>query len=273
MVSSFGDRIPRVSQSWKWYFRRKLDIKIIGAKCTLFFYCNFAMQILPCPKLSGFKKMSAKMRRKMERPKECKMTPKKIPEWTGKYQMHESMREAHQKKISEARTTKKSTKKPKQEVNDSSKSEKRRSLRLTDDALDVLKAITDNRKTLRLSQDAFASEAICKYGKELLKDDFPTLREAPAGYVAERLEYLERMTVKRRWKELAEKSSVLAKYLASMAQELQFEPPIVDMDKANVWLKEHGKSNARGKTFKLDDVIAAAYARKLGLLDENDDEE
>jgi len=60
--------------------------------------------------------------------------------------------------------------------------------------------------------------------------------------------------------------------LTSMIQELQFEPHAVNLKKANAWLKEHAEGSAQDKTFSRNNVKLAAYARKLGLLTDEDGE-
>jgi hypothetical protein len=166
----------------------------------------------------------------------------------------------------------KPAKEPKIDAKDDGKDKKQRSFRLPDDALNVLKEVTAKRKQHGLSQEAFIAEAIYEHGRKVLKDAFPALRNAPAEYVAARLEYLERIIIKQRWQKLANSkaASILAPDLTSMIQKFQFEPHAVDMEKADAWRKEHGKGKI--KKFKEDDVIMAAYALKLGLLTENDDE-
>ena len=146
------------------------------------------------------------------------------------------------------------------------KSKKQHSVRLTDEARKILTAVKHNKEKHGLSNEAFVAQAICKYGKEILKDDFPALREAPVEYAAERLTYLEQLIIGPKWQKLAssEKAPNLALDLTVMIQEFRFEPHAVDLKKANAWREKHG--NGKTKTFKREDVILAAYARNLGLL-------
>ena len=54
-----------------------------------------------------------------------------------------------------------------------------------------------------------------------------------------------------------------------MIQKFRFEPHGVNLEKANAWRKKHGI--VKTKKFNTEDVILAAYARKLGLLTEEDE--
>jgi len=164
----------------------------------------------------------------------------------------------------------KPTERPEKDEEGDGKDKKQRSFRLTNDAFDVLKVVTDNKKRHGMTQATFVAKAICKYGKEILGDAFPALREIPAEYMTTRLEYLERMVVKQRWNELTKAAPLRTKDLTSMIQKFQFEPYAVDMETANAWRKKHGE--IQDKKFRRDDVITASYARKLGLLAEDDDE-
>jgi hypothetical protein len=143
------------------------------------------------------------------------------------------------------------------------------------------KSVPINLRTYEILEDAankhgrakidIASEAIITYVTEKLGFVIPA---SPEEVLDARLDYLERFVARERWKKIVEskKSPDLAPTLASMVRELQLEPPIVDMEKANAWLKEHGKGEAKAKSFKLSSVKTAAYALKFGLLDKNDDE-
>ena len=156
--------------------------------------------------------------------------------------------------------------KPKLTVPEEKKS---RAFRLTADAHEVLKAVKESKKQHGLrSLDAFVALAICDFGKKLLGDDCPVLREAPAEYLAERLAYLEREMVEKAWKRLGHSR---AKRLYEMVKELELNPYNVDMGKAQAWAT---KKKLKGLPKKQQIITAALAVRfKLSLPQKKDTSE
>ena len=152
-----------------------------------------------------------------------------------------------------------------------SKPKSQRSFRLTADASAVLTALKKSRNGHGMTQEAFVAKAICEYGKQVLGKAFPLLRESPAEYVAERLEYLERIVIRHEWENFAKGEPKLAKLLITMVEELQLVPYPLDKGRAKAWIEKQRGSEAQ--EIKQKNASLAAYARKFGFIKPKKDEE
>ena len=157
-----------------------------------------------------------------------------------------------------AKPAPKSTGSPKRDEKSSGMSKQQRSIRLTAGAITVLEKVKAKKMQHGMSQEAFVSKAIRKYGKEVLGDAFPALPDSQAEYAAERLEYLERVVSKVAWDAMCEADLGRAKNVRRRVAETAHTPFSRNFKELNKLRKAGGKD-------PVDDIdwTTAAFAEKF----------